>query len=295
MPVVPPPPLPKPPTRVVSLVPSVTETLCAFGLAGRVVGRTDFCVHPARQVAGIPSVGGTKTPNLDQVRALRPDLVIASQEENTQAAVLTLQQAGLTVWVTFPETVNDTLALLWDMVQVFRVPHLEPSITLLEKAVTWTELAAANAQSVPVFCPIWREPQDAAYPPAWWMTFNAQTYCHDVLRVCGAHNVFAGRVRRYPLSADLDPSQPAVPPGDRDTRYPRLTHAEVHAAHPQLILLPTEPYPFTSADVAAVQADFPQARVELVEGSWLTWPGIRLDLALRELPALINAPPLSAV
>lgn len=295
MPIVHPPKLTSAPKRVVSLVPSLTETLVAFGLADRLVGRTDYCMYPTGRVEHLPSVGGTKNPSLDQVRALRPDLVLASQEENTRAAVLTLQQAGMNVWVTFPETVAETLALLWDMVNLFRVPHLEPSITLLEKAAEWTELASANAQPVPVFCPIWRDPPDESYPPTWWMTFNRHTYLHDLLRVCGAHNVFASRDRRYPLEADLDPAVPATPPGDRDTRYPRLTHAEVQAANPQLILLPSEPYPFSPTDQAAIQADFPQARVEWVDGSWLTWPGIRLDLALRELPALINAPALTDV
>jgi ABC-type Fe3+-hydroxamate transport system substrate-binding protein len=145
-----------------------------------------------------------------------------------------------------------------------------------------------------VFVPIWREPAAVEGQAAWWMTINRDTYLHDVLRLCGAANVFAGRDRRYPLAADLDPALPAeAPTPDRDIRYPRVTPAEVAAQAPQLVLLPSEPYPFGPADLNAFDA-FPEmpavraSRIHLVEGSALTWPGTRLAAALAELPSLID-------
>jgi ABC-type Fe3+-hydroxamate transport system substrate-binding protein len=127
------------------------------------------------------------------------------------------------------------------------------------------------------------------------MTANRATYVHDVLRLCGGANVFAERERRYPLAADLDPAQPAEAhaPG-RDTRYPRVTSAEVVALAPEVILLPSEPYPFAEADLAAFDAwpEMPavqSGRIHLVDGSALTWPGTRLAAALAELPALLPA------
>ena len=100
------------PERIVSLVPSLTEALFVLGLGDRVVGVTDWCVHPARGVAGLPKVGGTKTPDLAAIRALQPDLVIANREENRRTDVERLQRDGLQVWVTDPRTVRGGAELL---------------------------------------------------------------------------------------------------------------------------------------------------------------------------------------
>ena len=72
------------PERIVSLVPSLTEALFALGLGPRLVGVTDWCVHPAAAVAHLPKVGGTKNPSLARVLELGPDLVIANREENRE-------------------------------------------------------------------------------------------------------------------------------------------------------------------------------------------------------------------
>ena len=126
------------------------------------------------------------------------------------------------------------------------------------------------------------------------MAANRATYLHDILRVCGGRNVFAERDRRYPLAADLDPARPADPPDPaRDTRYPRVTVAEIVAAAPDVILLPSEPYPFADVDrddllsLRAIPA-VANNRIYPVDGSLLTWPGTRLAQALAEVPALLN-------
>jgi ABC-type Fe3+-hydroxamate transport system substrate-binding protein len=286
--------LPHAPQRVVSLVPSITGSLFDLGLGARVVGVTDYCVYPPAGVAALPKLGGTKNPDCERVLALQPDLVIANWEENHRATVETLRAAGVAVWVTFPRSVRQALDLLWALIALLEAPQAGRIVDALEKSVEWAAAAAEVAEPVPVFCPIWREPAAQASPPAWWMTVNRDTYVHDVLRLCGAGNIFAGRQRRYPLTADLDPRLPADPPQPgRDTRYPRVSPAEVAAQAPAVILLPSEPYPFTEADLAAFDA-FPEmpavrlGRIHLVDGSALTWPGTRLALALAELPALLG-------
>ena len=282
------------PRRVVSLVPSLTGSLFDLGLGDRLVGVTDFCVYPPAGVAPLPKVGGTKNPDCDRVLALEPDLVLANWEENHRATVEALRAGGVPVWVTLPRTVRDALDLLWALIGLLEAPQAARAIDMLEKSVEWAEAAADSAEPVPVFCPRWREPAAEAGPAAWWMTANRDTYLHDVLRLCGAANVFAGRDRRYPLTADLDPTLPAeTPTPDRDVRYPRVTPAEVAAQAPRLILLPSEPYPFGSADLSAFDTlpEMPAvqtSRIYLVEGSALTWPGTRLAAALAELPALID-------
>lgn len=277
-----------PPRRVVSLVPSLTESLFDLGCGDRLVAVTDYCVHPADKVRHLPRVGGTKSPDLARVRAALPELVLASREENRREDVEALQADGFKVWVTFPCTVAGTLELLWAIVRVFDVPQRGLVIDALERVYEYAALAAENTSGLRTFCPIWREPR-APEPPRWWMTFNRDTYMHDLLRVCGGENVFADRERRYPLAADLG-QMPADPPDPaRDTRYPRVTPDEVARQAPDVILLPSEPYPFTDQDAAAFDAfpDLPAVRhrrLHTLDGSLLTWPGTRLGRALNELP-----------
>ena len=99
----------QPPRRIVSLVPSITETLFALGLDVRIVGVTDSCVHPRELVASKPRVGGTKNPSLDAVYSLEPDLVIANVEENRRRDVERLEAAGVRVFVTYVRSVSDAI------------------------------------------------------------------------------------------------------------------------------------------------------------------------------------------
>jgi ABC-type Fe3+-hydroxamate transport system substrate-binding protein len=284
--------LTEPPRRVVSLVPSVTESLFDLGCGERVVGVTEYCIHPAAGVAGLPKIGGTKNPDLGAIRALQPDLIIANQEENRKEDVDALRAGGCNVWVTFPCTVAQTFEHLWDIVRLFDVPQMSQSIDAMERVYEWAARAAEDNPGVGVFVPIWREPKGTD-SPRWWMTFNRGAYAHDLLRVCGGANIFAERVRRYPLSADLGEAPPVEPSPEHDTRYPRVTPAEVAARSPQVILLPSEPYPFTEADRAAFDSfpDLPAVqhnRIYPVDGTLLTWPGTRVGRALAEVPAFLS-------
>lgn len=284
------------PRRVVSLVPSVTESLFDLGVGDRLVGITDYCIHPASKVNGLLKIGGTKNPDLKKIKAALPDLIIANQEENRKEDVEALQAEGFKVWVTFPRTMREAIDLLWATIRVFRVPMIGQRLSVLETTYEWASLAAENMTPVSVFCPIWREPRAGEGPVRWWMTINRDTYTHDVLRVCGGANVFADRDRRYPLAADLGQTQAVATDPERDRRYPRVTPDEVAERAPEVILLPSEPYPFDEADLAAFAA-FPEIpavknnRLHLVDGSLFTWPGTRLALALADLPALLQASP----
>jgi len=125
------------------------------------------------------------------------------------------------------------------------------------------------------------------------MTFNRQTYPHDLLQALGAENVFAGRDRHYPLDADLGLSEQQDSHG-RDTRYPRITLDEIRFADPEVILLPDEPYAFSEDHVDELKTllagtDAIQAgRLLLLDGSLITWHGTRLAKALQVLPGLLS-------
>jgi ABC-type Fe3+-hydroxamate transport system substrate-binding protein len=282
-------PVSEPPERVVSLVPSITESLFDLGLGGRVVGITDYCIYPEAGTANVPRIGGTKNPDVARIIDLRPGLVFANQEENRREDVEALEAAGIPVWVSFPKTVADVFNLLWNVMYTFDQTEMVPRIRLIEQTYDWVMgiSEAREEQSLcRVFVPIWKDPL---------MTFNAHTYSHDLLRVCGGHNVFAERERRFPLEADLGQAEP-YPADDlrvqgRDTRYPRVTLEEVTAAQPDVILLPSEPYAFTADDIPMFSAlDVPASRngqIVLVDGSYLTWHGTRLAYALDTLPALL--------
>lgn len=280
-------PVDEPPQRVVSLVPSVTESLFELGVGARLVAVTDYCVYPVDNVKHLPKVGGTKNPDVAQIIALSPDLVIVNREENRREDVEALQAAGVPVWVTFPRTVREAFNLLWNIMHVFDEPSMVERIRSVEWVADWLErMAAQRVDECRVFVPVWYAP---------WMTANADTYMHDLLRVCGGTNVFADRERRYPLAADLG-ERPPTPTDDprlagRDVRYPRVTLDEIVAAQPDVVLLPDEPFAFSAehADIIR-QLDIPAARtgaVHLVDGSLLTWHGTRVARALNELPALM--------
>jgi ABC-type Fe3+-hydroxamate transport system substrate-binding protein len=278
-------PVSGPPSRVVSLVPSITESLFDLNLGACVVGITDYCIRPAERITGLPRIGGTKNPDVQRIIELRPDLVIANQEENRPEDVAALQAAGVPVWITFPRTVADVFNLLWNIMYIFEETSMVPRVRLIEYTYDWVQGISKAREDNPcrVFVPIWLDPL---------MTFNQDTYMHDLLRVCGGVNVFADRQRRYPLKADLgeDDAYPADDPriAGKDTRYPRVTLQEVTEAQPDVILLPSEPFEFTEAHIPIFASlDVPAARNEritLVEGSLLTWHGTRVAYALNELP-----------
>jgi ABC-type Fe3+-hydroxamate transport system substrate-binding protein len=195
------------------------------------------------------------------------------------------------VWVTFPKTVRDGLDVLWLIAGVFSSRSAALRIETLEVTVDWCESSLSTLQPVRYFCPIWMEA--GAPDRMWWMTFNRQTYASDVLRLAGGQNVFADRTRLYPLSADLGESSPEDP-GERDIRYPRLPLEEIRLANPDMILLPSEPFPFGEAEsqqVCELLADtraVQDGRVYRVDGSLITWHGTRLARALQQLPELFS-------
>jgi ABC-type Fe3+-hydroxamate transport system substrate-binding protein len=274
------------PTRVVSLVPSITESLFDLALGDRLVGVTEFCTRPADKVAALPKVGGTKNPDLAAIIALRPDLVLLNSEENRRADAEALTQAGIPIWVTEPRTVRQAVDLLWQMMDVFEHAEMVYRVRMIEIAyeTTLRYMTESALEPVRAFVPIWRDP---------WMTINQETYVHDLLHTCGLINVFAERVRQYPLAADLGEAEPIA--SERDTRYPRLSEAEIIAAQPEVILLPDEPYAFSEVDLAEVNQRFAETpavkngHVYLIDGAYITWHGTRLAYALNELPPLVTA------
>lgn len=279
------------PERVVSLYPSMTRSLIDFGFSEQVAGVTDYCpwdddLHP------ITRLGGVKDPDRERILALRPDLVIANQEENGRLIVEALREAGLKVWVTFPQSVDEAIMVLRELgVRMGDPKRTELRVMTLERAIEWQRAANDTSEPVSVFCPIWYEERSAH--GEWWMTANRDTYLHSVLELCGGRNIFADRQRRYPLAADLGQGE-QEDAGERDVRYPRVTAEEIQSAAPELILLPDEPYAFDEGKAEELRARLPgvpavrNGHVYVVPGSLLTWHGTTLAGALAELPSFFD-------
>ncbi len=252
------------PERIVSLVPSLTEALFSLGLGERVVGVTDWCIHPADGVKPVPKVGGTKTPDREAIERLAPDLVIANHEENRKRDVERLEDAGLRVWVTDPRTVADGVALLEEMVELGASAEARARVVDPVRAAFDAVAGAPPGHPVRTFCPIWKDP---------WMSVGGDTYAHDLLTLCGAENVFSDE-------------------GDR--RYPHVSDAQIVAAAPEVILLPDEPYAFGPREAAVLgQLPVPAAqnhRIHLIDGTLVSWYGPRIGQAIDQLRRLLRVP-----
>ena len=175
--------------RVVSLVPSSTETLLALG--AEVVACTRFCEQPA-----IAHVGGTKNPDIPAIVALAPDLVVLDEEENRREDAEALAAAGLELLVTSVRSVGDALAATVELARRTGRPELPATAPPLPTAV----IASA-------FVPIWRRP---------WMSINDDTYGASVLAAIGVRLVTGASPERYPTVeldeiAALDPDLVLVP------------------------------------------------------------------------------------
>ena len=251
-----------PPRRIVSLVPSLTETLFALGVGASLVGVTQFCVHPADGVAPLTRVGGTKNPDVTAIRALAPDLVLANKEENRRRDVEALEAAGVRVFVTYARGVREAV----DEIRVLgRLCASEPRAGALAAEVEAALARAAESigeRRTATVALIWRDP---------FMVVGGDTFAHDLLVCCGARNPFAGAGMR---------------------RYPRVERREIEAAAPEVILLPTEPYAFGERDrEELLTLDCPAARdgrVHVVEGELLSWYGPRMPRALATFAALLR-------
>jgi ABC-type Fe3+-hydroxamate transport system substrate-binding protein len=235
------------PTRIVSLVPSLTEAL-AVAVPDRLVGVTDWCTHTAG--LELPRVRGTKNPDHAAIGRLGPDLVVANQEENRRIDVERLRQAGLPVWVTVVESLDQALRSLRRLL-VDVVGTGEPE-WLVTTTTEWDRPAELPPARVVV--PIWRDP---------WMVIGSRTFSGDLLARLGLTHLLAGA----------------------EDRYPRRESAELTDLRPDLVLLPDEPYPFAPDDGPEA---FPGIPTALVSGRDLTWYGPSMTTSRAALSARIT-------
>jgi ABC-type Fe3+-hydroxamate transport system substrate-binding protein len=222
-------------SRIVSLVPSATETLRAWGRDP--VACTRFCEQP-----DLPHVGGTKDPDLERIVELGPDLVVLDTEENRRGDYDELLALGIEVHALSMRSLDDVAAQL---------------MTLAARLdVDWTpdSLGSPRTLEQRAFVPIWRRP---------WMALGTPTYGASLLAHLGVATV----------------------PQDRGP-YPEVTLRDVAALQPDLVLAPSEPYPFTARQLPELE---PLAPTILVDGKDLFWWGVRTPGALQRLGDQLGA------
>ncbi len=231
----------EPPQKIISIVPSQTELLFYCGLDKEVIGITKFCVHPKQWFTTKTRVGGTKNLNLDLIKKLQPDLIIANKEENVKEQIEELAK-DIDVWVTDVNNLEDALQMIKD---IGAITHKSDKADRLIKEIKteFSQLLTINHKLQTAYL-IWQNP---------YMTAGGDTFINDMMKYCGLENIFENK-----------------------TRYPELTIEQLSTANCQLILLSSEPYPFAQKHVDELQQLLPGKKIILVDGEMFSWYGSRL-------------------
>jgi ABC-type Fe3+-hydroxamate transport system substrate-binding protein len=236
--------------RIVSLVPSITELVCELGLADQLVGRTGFCIHPEAVLKRIPKVGGTKSVNLNKIRALAPTHVIVNVDENKKETADALAAFVPNLIVTHPLSPLDNLALYRQIGLAFgKVREAEALCSRFEIAFQETEKQAFHQRQILYL--IWKDP---------WMTVSHDTYVSRTLALFGLHTL----------------------PESSDARYPEISLKEAWLQDVESVLLSSEPYRFQQKHLDEISSALGKP-ARLIDGEMTSWYGSRAIQGLRYL------------
>ena len=232
------------PKRIISLVPSQTELLYDLGLEDKIIGITKFCVHPYHFKSTKKRVGGTKKVHFEKIRLLQPDIIICNKEENTQEIVIELRKI-CTVWVTDIITIEDNFQMISDFGQLFNCRT---------EAQKWNDKLAFGLSNFKNFIKdkcfkkvayfIWKDP---------YMVAGTDNFINELLKLNHFENCY------------LDKG-----------RYPQIEIESIHLVTPDLVFLPSEPYPFKEEQALEIGKYTTDAKIILVDGEMFSWYGSRL-------------------
>lgn len=237
-----------PPQRIVSLCPSQTETLAELGLLDRLAGRTRYCVHPRTALKSVKAVAGTKTFKLSEISELKPDLVIGEKEENPKEKILELSDASIPTYVTDVYNLQSARKMILDLGAITGTrAEAETLAKRYDDALAKTRGIFSKMTALYL---VWRNP---------YMAAHNDTYIHSLIEHLGFENACR------PLSE-------ARPDAGR---YPSLSLEDMRILDPDVILLPSEPFPFRDAHLAEIQKALPRSLPLLIDGEPLSWYGAR--------------------
>ncbi len=232
-------------SRIVSLVPSITELLCDLGLGEQLIGRTGFCIHPRDVVRSIPKIGGTKDVDIEAIRRLKPTHLIVNIDENRREIVDELGKFVPATVVTHPRGPDDNLQLYRLLGAIFCCEPQAESLGAAYRARRDHHCRALSGKATEsVLYLIWRDP---------WMTVSRNTYISRMLALFGW-------ITWQPV---LDAR-----------RYPSLQLSQCQGVIDR-VLLSSEPFPFREKHLAEVRTALPGIPVELIDGEMVSWYGSR--------------------
>jgi ABC-type Fe3+-hydroxamate transport system substrate-binding protein len=231
------------PKRIISVVPSQTELLFYLGLGDELIGITKFCIHPADKFKSTTKVGGTKQLDIELIKSLQPDLIIANKEENERGQIEELMQF-CPVWVS---DIHDLETAL-DMIERVGVLVGRGTEAIMLSKTIKQKFDVLNVPPLNLSAAyfIWRKP---------YMVAGEGTFIDCMLKKCGLTNVF------------------------EQMRYPEIDAETLVKANPDVILLSSEPYPFKEKHITEFKALLPAAIIKVVDGELFSWYGSRLLLA----------------
>jgi len=240
------------PKRIISIVPSQTELLFYLGLNVEVIGITKFCIHPADRFNSTTKVGGTKQLDVEKIRLLNPDLIIANKEENDRLQVEELMNI-CPVWISDIFDLESALQMIVCIGDMIGKPgQANVLCTEINGRFKGIKLPVTGLR---VAYLIWRKP---------YMLAGRGTFIDSMLQTCGLNNVT-----------------------ERE-RYPEIDADALVAANPDLVFLSSEPYPFAKKHIEEFRSLLPNAKIVLVDGEMFSWYGSRLLYAPAYFKRLIN-------
>lgn len=233
------------PGRIISVVPSQTEFLYDIGMKDNIVGQTIFCIHPRSHFKTAKKIGGTKKLRLDEIAALKPDLIIANKEENELSQISELQQ-HFPVWISDIKTFADAVQMMTSLGEICG-KQIETELIIQKINNSFSELEN-NDRKKRVLYLIWNEP---------WMAAGRDTFIHEMITMAGFENAIVGK----------------------NSRYPEISIEDVKSLQPDYVFLSSEPFPFNEKHVKEWNSLFPEIKTVIVDGEMFSWYGSRMILA----------------
>ena len=240
---------PTSPKRIISLVPSQTKTLFDLGLEDQLVGITKFCIHPYQLQATKTKVGGTKKVNLEKIKALSPDIIVANKEENTLEMVEELR-AICPVWVTDVNNLDDNYQMIEDFGLIFnkRIEARKWIDKIKHAQLDFMRFISDKEEQKCAYF-IWREP---------FMVAGGNTYINELLTLNRFINIYADKAERYP---------------EIEIKKIRIE------GDPELVFLSSEPYPFKEEHAFEIGRFTHHGKTIFVDGEMFSWSGTHLFYA----------------
>ncbi|MBK7763213.1 MAG: ABC transporter substrate-binding protein [Bacteroidetes bacterium] len=229
-----------PATRIISLVPSLTELLFDLGLNDEVVGITKFCIHPQAWFKTKQRVGGTKKVHFEIIHSLHPDLIIANKEENTKEDIEALAE-NYSVYLSDIRNVSEALEMILSIGE--KVGRQNQAAQIVKDILTSKQENTFTSTSQKALYIIWQNPVMAA---------GIDTFIHSMMQEAGFVNCLS------------------------QSRYPVLSVDEIKALNPDVVLLSSEPFPFKQKHIDDFKQILPHAQIILVDGELFSWYGSRM-------------------